>query len=87
MQTVEWNAGVAGGDEILLVQAVKGGDVAAFDSLVRLYDQRCFGLRGTSLRTTRMLKMWLRKFSSRPSGALPGSRARRGSPPGCSALP
>jgi RNA polymerase sigma-70 factor (ECF subfamily) len=42
MQTLEWNAGVAGGDEISLVQAAKGGDVAAFETLVRLYDQKVF---------------------------------------------
>jgi RNA polymerase sigma-70 factor, ECF subfamily len=42
VQTVEWNAGVAGGDEISLVQAVKGGDGPAFETLVRLYDQKVF---------------------------------------------
>jgi RNA polymerase sigma-70 factor (ECF subfamily) len=42
MQTVEWNPSVAGEDEISLVQAAQGGDTAAFETLVRLYDQKVF---------------------------------------------
>jgi RNA polymerase sigma-70 factor, ECF subfamily len=42
MQTVELNASAAGEDENSLVQAAKGGDVAAFETLVRLYDQKVF---------------------------------------------
>lgn len=42
MLTVECNADVAGEDEISLVQAAKGGDTAAFETLVRLYDQKVF---------------------------------------------
>ena len=42
MLTVELNASVAGEDEIPLVEAAKGGDSAAFETLVRLYDQKVF---------------------------------------------
>jgi RNA polymerase sigma-70 factor (ECF subfamily) len=42
MQTVKLNASAAGEDENSLVQAAKGGDVAAFETLVRLYDQKVF---------------------------------------------
>ncbi len=42
MQAVEPKLDVAAADEMLLVQAAKDGDIAAFEELVRRYDRKTF---------------------------------------------
>src|SRR5258707_11160000 len=42
MSTIQANVGQPVSDELALVQAAKGGDVSAFEELVRRYDRNVF---------------------------------------------